>query len=365
MSKLGKFLAGSALGVLCIGPALAEPLGIGRAALPEEIAAWDVAVMPDGRGLPAGSGNVYDGEDLWIDHCAACHGDFAEGAGAWPPIVGGTGTLTAARPLKTVESYWPYLSTVWDYVHRSMPFGAAQTLETDEVYAIVAYIIYSAGLVDDDFELSHENFAEIRLPNEGGFYVDDRAEVEFPIFTQEPCMSDCRDDVTIVARATDLNVTPEFPVIRNLYTASMTVTSEPDSQPDMASEDTAQEAAAPQEDAVEEVQVATLDPALVAAGEGVWRQCRTCHQIGDGARNGTGPLLNNMVNAAVGGVDGFRYSPSFAEAREGGMIWDEATLDAFLENPGALIPRNRMSFRGLRSADDRAALIAYLKSHTD
>ena len=357
MSKSVKICTTTALvGLLGASSALAEPLGLGRTALPEEIAAWDVAVMPDGRGLPEGHGNVWDGEDLWIDHCAACHGDFAEGAGAWPPIVGGTGTLTAVRPLKTVESYWPYLSTVWDYVNRSMPFGAAQTLETDEVYAITAYILYSAGLVDDDFELNRDNFTEIRLPNEGGFYIDNRAEVEFPLFTQEPCMSDCGGGTTIVARATALNVTPDFPVIRNLYSDPLPVESENADSPDEA-------ALIPEPEA--EIQLAALDPALVAAGETGWRQCRSCHQIGEGARNGTGPALNNIVNAAAAEMEGFRYSPAFEQARENGLTWDAETLDAFLENPAALIPRNRMSFRGIRDGEDRMALIAYLKSHTD
>ncbi len=356
MSRLGKRFAGSALvTTLAAVPALAEPLGLGRAALPEEIAAWDVAVMPDGRGLPEGGGNVWDGEDLWIDHCAACHGDFAEGAGVWPPIVGGAGTLTATRPLKTVESYWPYLSTVWDYVNRSMPFGAAQTLETDEVYAITAYILYSAGLVDDDYELTNENFTENRLPNEGGFYIDDRAEVEFPIFTQDACMSDCRGEVTIVARATDLDVTPDFPVIRNLYSDPLVIEGA-DAPVDEA-------AATPEPEP--EVQLAALDPELVAAGETAWRQCRSCHQIGEGARNGTGPQLNSIVGAVAAGVEGFRYSPAFVEAGEEGLVWDAATLDTFLENPAGLIPRNRMSFRGVRSPEERAALIVYLKSHTD
>ena len=364
MSRLGKFLASSALaGSMVAAPALADPLaealGLGRAALPEEIAAWDVAVMPDGRGLPPGHGDVWDGEDLWIDHCAACHGDFAEGAGAWPPIVGGSGTLTDVRPLKTVESYWPYLSTVWDYINRSMPFGAAQTLEVDEVYAITAYILFSAGLVDDDFELNQDNFTEIRLPNEGGFYIDDRAEVEFPIFTQEPCMSDCRGEVTIVARATDLDVTPDFPVIRNLYSDPLHM--------DDAQDDSVEDAAAePAEDeSTDEVQLASLDPELVAAGETAWRQCRSCHQLGDGARNGTGPVLNDIIGAEAAQVDGFRYSPAFEEAREDGLVWDAATLDAFLEDPAGLIPRNRMSVRGVRSEEERAALIAYLTSYSE
>ncbi|MFN7003476.1 MAG: c-type cytochrome [Roseinatronobacter sp.] len=361
MSKCRKFLAGTALLTLIASPVLAESLGIGRLALPEEIAAWDVAVMPDGRGLPEGRGNVMDGEDAWIDHCAVCHGDFAEGAGAWPPIVGGRGTLTAERPLKTIESYWPYLSTAWDYINRSMPFGAAQTLESDEVYAIVAYILYSAGLVDDDFELSHENFTEIRLPNEGGFYIDNRAEVEFPIFQQEPCMSDCRDAVAISARASDIDVTPEFPVIRFTYSDGSAPEVEASAE---VVEDMVEEAAAA-DAAAEDVQVASLDPALVAAGETAWRQCRTCHQLGDGARNGTGPQLNGIVGAAAGQVDGFRYSPALTEAADAGLVWTEESLDAFLENPAGKIPRNRMSFRGVRSADERAALIAYLASHSD
>jgi len=357
MSKCRNLLAGTSLLTLIAAPVLAEPLGIGRAALPEEIAAWDVAVMPDGRGLPEGRGDVFDGEDAWIDYCAVCHGDFAEGAGAWPPVVGGRGSLTDERPLKTVESYWPYLSTVWDYINRSMPFGAAQTLETDEVYAITAYILYSAGLVDDDFELTHENFTEVRLPNEGGFYIDDRAEVEFPEFQQEPCMSDCRDAVEVSARASDIDVTPEFPVIRFLYS---------DGSAPVVTEETEEAAATPDpEPAAEDVQVASLDPALVAAGEAAWRQCRTCHQLGDGARNGTGPQLNDIMGAAAGQVDGFRYSPALMGAAEEGLVWTEESLDAFLENPAGLIPRNRMSFRGVRSAEERAALIAYLASHSD
>ncbi|PZX38950.1 sulfur dehydrogenase subunit SoxD [Roseinatronobacter thiooxidans] len=359
MSKCRNLLASTALLTLGAVPALAEPLGIGRAALPEEVAAWDVAIMPDGRGLPQGGGNVLDGEDLWIEQCAVCHGDFAEGAGNWPQIVGGLGTLMDDRPVKTTDSYWPHLSTVWDYVNRSMPFGAAQTLTGDEVYAITAYILYSGGLVDDDFELTHENFTSITLPNADGFFVDDRDDVELPLFTQEPCMSDCRAPVSISARATDIDVTPEFPIIRFTYSDG--------SAPAPAPTDTVEEASAEPEaaPAEEAVQMASLDPALVAAGEAAWRQCRTCHQLGDGARNGTGPQLNGVVGQAAGHADGFRYSPALIEASEGGLVWTEETLDAFLENPAGLIPRNRMSFRGVRSEDERAALIAYLMSYSN
>lgn len=139
------------------------PMGLGRVALPEEVAAWDLDVSPDGTGLPVGSGSVEDGDALFQDYCAVCHGVFAEGVDNWPKLAGGADTLDREDPLKTVGSYWPYLSTVWDYVHRSMPFGNAQSLSADEVYAITAYILYSNDLVEDDFVLSNENFTEIEL----------------------------------------------------------------------------------------------------------------------------------------------------------------------------------------------------------
>lgn len=185
-----------------------DKFGLGREALPEEIAAWDVKVMPDGRGLPTGSGDVATGEDLFIEHCAACHGDFAEGLDNWPSLAGGEGSLDHDDPKKTVGSYWPYLSTVWDYVHRSMPFGQAQTLTPDETYAITAYILYSNNLVDDDFVLSNENFTEVKMPNADGFIEDDRATTEYPKFSAEPCMENCKENVEITMHASILDVTP-------------------------------------------------------------------------------------------------------------------------------------------------------------
>ncbi|MRX51198.1 c-type cytochrome [Paracoccus sp. S-4012] len=185
------------------------PLGIGRTALPEEIAAWDKDISPDGLGLPEGSGDVASGEALFTDYCASCHGDFAEGLDNWPALAGGEGTLDHDDPEKTIGSYWPYLSTVWDYVHRSMPFGNAQSLTADETYAITAYILYSNYLVEDDFTLSHTNFGEVELPNAGGFVEDDRAETEYPIFAGEPCMENCKDAVEITKHASVLDVTPE------------------------------------------------------------------------------------------------------------------------------------------------------------
>ena len=152
--------------------------GLGRAAAPEEVALWDIDIRPEG-----------------IDR--------------WPVLAGGEGTLANDRPVKTVGSYWPYLSTVYDYVNRAMPFGYSQSLTPDDIYAITAYLLYSNYLVEDDFVLSNENFTDIRLPNEPGFFMDDRAEVELPLFSGEVCMENCKDSVEITARAMVLDVTPE------------------------------------------------------------------------------------------------------------------------------------------------------------
>ena len=188
--------------------AATETFGLGRPALPEEVAAWDLDVSPDGTGLPEGSGDVMTGEEVYLDNCASCHGDFAEGLDNWPSLSGGEGTLDREDPEKTIGSYWPYLSTVWDYVHHSMPFGNAQTLSADDTYAITAYLLYSNGMVEDDFVLSKENFGEVKMPNAEGFIEDDRAETEYPKFSVEPCMENCKESVEITMHASVLDVTP-------------------------------------------------------------------------------------------------------------------------------------------------------------
>ncbi len=189
-------------------PIAAAAYGLGRPAHDAEIAAWDVDVLPDGRGLPEGKGDVWTGEEVFVDACASCHGDFAEGVDNWPVLAGGFDTLADEDPVKTVGSYWPYLSTVWDYIHRSMPFGLAGTLSADETYAIVAYILYSNDLVDDDFELSHENFADFEMHNTDGFVVDDRPELEYSEWSSEPCMENCKEQVEVTMRSVFLVETP-------------------------------------------------------------------------------------------------------------------------------------------------------------
>ncbi|MBV7396350.1 c-type cytochrome [Mameliella sediminis] len=335
--------------------------GLGRAALPEEIAAWDLDVSPDGTGLPAGTGNALDGEAIFEDNCAACHGSFAEGVDNWPKLAGGEGTLADEDPLKTVGSYWPYTSTVWDYVHRSMPFGNAQSLSVDDTYAIVAYILYSNDLIEDDFELNQETLPQVVLPNAEGFIVDDRAETEYAKWRTEPCMENCKDaPAQITMRATVLDVTPDEGA-EDPAPAAADPAPEPaaavDPAPEPEAADPAPEpaaAAAPAEDA--------LDPELVAAGKKVFGKCKACHQIGEGAKNRTGPQLNGVVGRAIGGVDGFKYSNTMADM---GGVWDEETLAAFLANPRGAVKGTKMAFAGLKKDADVAAMIAYLKSFTE
>ena len=326
-------------------PVVDAAFNLGREALPEEIAAWDIDVLPDGRGLPVGSGDVWTGEEVFVEQCASCHGDFAEGAGNWPVLAGGFGTLDDEDPVKTVGSYWPHLSTTFDYIQRSMPFGNAGTLSADETYAIVAYILYSNDLVDDDFELSNENFSEVVLPNSDGFIVDDRPDTEYALLSAEPCMTDCKDSVEITMRASVVDVTPEM---------------EGDVE---ASATHSMDAPADETEATEgDVIQAAADPALIEAGQGVFRQCASCHQVGDAARNGVGPALNGIVGREIGTVDGFRYSSVMGEAGEAGRVWDEAELSAFLMDPRGAMPGTKMAFRGLRSEEDFASLFAYLQS---
>jgi cytochrome c2 len=328
---------------------LAGGYGLGREAHAEEVAAWDTDIRPDGLGLPEGSGDVLTGEELFVEKCSMCHGEFGEAVGRWPVLAGGFGTLTREDPVKTIGSYWPYLSTVYDYVQRAMPFGEAASLSNDETYAIVAYLMYVNDLVDEEFVLSKENFTEVRLVNEANFFMDDRLETEFPLFMQDACMTNCKDSVEITMHASMLDVTPDSGVVRAAPAA------------EGAAEAPAAEAAAPVEDAAAPEAEGGVDMALVEAGENVFKKCRACHQVGDGAVNRSGPQLNGLIGRTIGSVEGFGYSNVFSDANAAGQVWTEESLSAFLENPKGAMSGTKMSFAGLRSADDRAALLAYLQ----
>jgi mono/diheme cytochrome c family protein len=189
----------------------AKHLGIGREAKPEEIAGWDIDIRPDGAGLPAGKGTVKQGEAIYMQQCAACHGEFGESAGRWPILFGGDGTLASNDPVKSIGSYWPYASTVLDYIRRAMPFGNAQSLSTDELYAVTAYVFYLNDIIKDEhFELNANSFKSIRLPNEPNFRDDDRDVAERSLWRKSPCMTDCLPGTAkITGRARAIDVTPE------------------------------------------------------------------------------------------------------------------------------------------------------------
>jgi S-disulfanyl-L-cysteine oxidoreductase SoxD len=191
-------------------PAHAGQIGLGREATPTEIAAWNISIRPDGQGLPDGKGTAKQGEEIFQERCASCHGEFGEGKDRWPVLAGGQGTLTADRPEKTVGSYWPYASTVMDYIRRAMPFGNAQSLTPDELYAVTAYILQMNDVIKDPaFELSKKNFTTIKMPNENGFFLDDREVAEKHFWTKSPCMKDCKQTVEIIGRAMNVDVTPD------------------------------------------------------------------------------------------------------------------------------------------------------------
>ncbi|MFG6591067.1 c-type cytochrome [Sulfitobacter sp. 1A12157] len=352
---MSRFLKAALLTTALASPLAAEPLGLGRAATPEEIALWDIDVRPDGLGLPEGRGDVMTGDEIYTAKCASCHGVFGEGTGRWPVLAGGQGSLTNARPVKTIGSYWPYLSTVYDYVNRAMPFGDAQSLSDDEVYAITAYLLYLNDEVEEDFVLSSENFAGLRLPNEAAFKPDDRAEVELASFKQEPCMSDCKPSVEITMRAAVLDVTPEETAAK---AAAVEAKAE---ETKAAAEPAPEETPAP----VEVAKAPAADPVQIKAGEKVFRKCKSCHQIGAKAKNRVGPMLNGIVDGPAGAVDGFRYSKAMQAAAAEGLVWSHDELSAFLADPKGFMKGTKMSFRGVRKPEDIDALIAYLRDASE
>ena len=312
-----------------------QTLGLGRAATNNEVSAWDIDIRPDGKGLPVGSGSVIIGEELYTDNCSSCHGDFGEGIDRWPELAGGFDTLDSEDPVKTVGSYWPYLSTVWDYVHRAMPFGNAQSLNNDEVYAITAYILYLNDLVDEDFELSHVNFEEINLPNEENFYLDNRENLENTTYNNR-CMQNCKKVAMITKRAVVLDVTPEEDMTENNNL-----------------------------DKNDNIQIASFDPNLVKEGEKVFKKCKACHRIGLNAKNGTGPHLNNIFGRVAGELRDYKkYSKNIKKLGQEGLIWNNETLISFLANPKKYIKGTKMNFKGIKKSDELDALVEYLAAST-
>ena len=151
------------------GSALGESPGLGVPLNRAELDALQVSILPDGSGLPPGSGSVQAGASVFARHCAACHG--IDGTGSTnDALVGGAGSLTGPRPVLTVGSYWPWATTLFDYVRRAMPYTSPGTLSDGEVYSVTAYVLFLNGIVAEDSVLDAERLAAIRMPNVDGFY---------------------------------------------------------------------------------------------------------------------------------------------------------------------------------------------------
>jgi hypothetical protein len=177
-SFLKFFLAAIALAPLCgiAAPAQTAGYGIGRVATPQEIQAWDISITPDGKGLPPGSGTANEGAKLYAQKCAACHGRTGSEGPAGPRLVGDRATLTTLRPQRTVGSYWPFATQIWDFINRAMPpnffnrpVPADQKLTPDQVYALTAFLLYQNGIIKETDVIDSNSLPKIQMPNRNGF----------------------------------------------------------------------------------------------------------------------------------------------------------------------------------------------------
>jgi cytochrome c len=160
-------------------PGVVAALHAQRPATAEEIRQRDITVFPTGAGLPPGRGTAARGAKVYELRCVRCHGPRGEGKkGEYPALAGGRGTLATKAPRKTVGSYWPYATTLWDFIHRAMPFNQPRSLPVDDVYAVTAYVLYLNGIVAEAEEINQANLAAVKMPNRDGFIVDPRPDIK-------------------------------------------------------------------------------------------------------------------------------------------------------------------------------------------
>ena len=178
--------------------------GFGKPATTQEIAGWDIDVRPDGTGLPKGRGSVAQGQALYDEKCASCHGTFGE-SNSYLQIAGGVGSLATDQPVRTTGSKLNYATTLWDYINRAMPFNAPQTLHPDEVYALTAYVLNLNDIVPADAVLDADSLPKLKMPNRDGFTTDHgfmRRDGK-PDTHNVPCMKDCAQAVRLSSEMPD------------------------------------------------------------------------------------------------------------------------------------------------------------------
>ena len=264
--------------------------GLGSAASADDIAAWDIDIRYDGVGLPAGDGSAESGEALYDAQCAICHGDFGQGEGRWPVLVGGEESLTHqgdGRPEKTVGSYWPFAATLFDYIRRAMPYNTPQSLSDSETYALVAYILYLNNLVDDDFVADADSIADFPMPNRPNFFPDPR-----PDTVAEACMSDCLPAEQIALIETIKGVTPEQQ-LQSTAEQQLGSTTPAPAQSDAKKQD--------------QTSAAASSPPMAAAA--YTQFCALCHDSGLAGAPKPGDSADWQQRlSAAGGVDGLIQS---------------------------------------------------------
>jgi cytochrome c len=180
--------------------------GYGTQATPDQIAGWDIDARPDGVGLPPGSGTVAKGAEVYAEQCTACHGTFGEGAGRYPKLTGGEGTLTKERPEPSVGSYWPFAVTLFDYINRAMPFQSPHTLSANDVYAVTAYVLNINNIVGNNFVADRNSLPKVNMPNRDSFIWQDPR----PDTSAKQCIKNCVEpkSVRIESTAEGKGLTP-------------------------------------------------------------------------------------------------------------------------------------------------------------
>jgi cytochrome c len=142
---------------------------VGRSPTKEEIQAWDISIGPDGKELPPGTGTAKQGAEIFAKKCAACHGPTAEGSPLAPRLLGGKGTINTPQPVRTIGSYWPFATTVWDYINRAMPPGQGGSLSANEVYALTAFVLFRNDIIQESDVMDAKSLPKVQMPNRNGF----------------------------------------------------------------------------------------------------------------------------------------------------------------------------------------------------
>jgi hypothetical protein len=151
---------------------IGERYGLGKTPTAQQISGWNIDIAPDGANLPPGSGTVAQGRTLYAAQCASCHGAAGEG-GTAARLVGGKGSLTTDKPVMTIGSFWPYATTLYDYINRAMPWDRPQSLKPDEVYSLTAFLLHANGIIDANASLDAKSLPKVVMPNRNGFVRHD------------------------------------------------------------------------------------------------------------------------------------------------------------------------------------------------